>query len=226
MKSLEIAVIGTDTSVGKTRVVELLVRGLRAQGRRVWVHKPVACGGWDGSTCDDGRTLSALIGDGQPTGSICPIQLPEPASPHLAARAAGVTYHLDRLVANLGRCRGEHDLVVEGVGGLLVPLTAADETICDVLVRTPMPALLVARPDLGTINHTLLTVKHARWVGLRLAGLVVNRPRPVADTLATRTAPSELARLTRLPLLADLAHGAASTCAADDLATAVIAACR
>jgi dethiobiotin synthetase len=222
--ALEVGVIGTDTGVGKTRVVEALVRGLRAQGRRAWVHKPVACGGWDGSRCDDGRALEALVGDGQEAGTICPIQLPEPASPHLAARAAGVPFHLDRLTANIGRCRGDHDLIIEGIGGLLVPLTSTDETLCDLLIRLKIPTVLVTRPDLGTINHTLLTVKHARWVGLRVIGLVVNRSRPVADTLATRTAASELVRLTRLPLLGDLVHGELDVRAADGLAAAVLSA--
>jgi dethiobiotin synthetase len=203
---LAVAVIGTDTGVGKTRVVEQLVRGLRAAGRKVWVHKPVACGGWGAGQAEDGRALAALAGDGQSLEGICPFQFPEPASPHLAAAAAGSALALDGLATRIATLRGDHDLVVEGVGGLLVPLTPRRETLCDLLVAAGLPALVVTRPQLGTLNHTALTVAHARRAGVPLLGLVVNASQPVDDSLATRSAVAELAAVTGLGVLAELAY--------------------
>ncbi len=201
-------VIGTDTGVGKTRVVELLVAGLRSIDRRVWVHKPVACGGWDGGTAEDARQLGRLVGDGQPAASICPRQFAEPASPHLAAQQAGVRIMLAELVAAVDHCRPSvadpHDLVVEGIGGLLVPLTSERQTVADLVTAAGLPVVIVTRPHLGTLNHTCLTVETARQRGIRVLGLVLNHHTAVDDSLAVRTAASELVALTGLPLLATL----------------------
>lgn len=206
-----IAIIGSDTGVGKTLVTGLLAHALRATGRRVWLHKPVACGGWRDGTAEDARTLLAWRGDGQPAAGVCPRQFAEPASPHLAAAAAGDAVHLADLLTGLDAvrptARHRHDLLVEGVGGLLVPLTPRRETLCDLLVAARIPALLVTRPHLGTLNHTALTVAHARRRGIVLAGLVVNEHAPVDDSLAVRSADRELAAITGLPILAHLPHG-------------------
>jgi dethiobiotin synthetase len=223
MKS-EVAVIGTGTGVGKTRVTTLLARGLRAFGRRVWVHKPIACGGWDGATADDGRALAALRADDQPADTVCPLQYPEPASPHLAARAAGMRVELSTLRANLERCRGDHDLVVEGAGGLLSPLTDAREGIADLIAG--MAAIIVTRPDLGTLNATALTVAEARRRGLDLLGLVVSHVAPDDASLAVRTAAAELEALCGLPVLTVVPHGGAGDREASGLAAALLAAGR
>jgi dethiobiotin synthetase len=201
-----LAVIGTDTAVGKTRVVTLLVHGLRALGERVWIHKPVACGGFDGSTCEDGRRLLALCGDGQEPASVCPWQFPAEASPHLAAEAAGEALDLDQLARSVARLTGDHQLVVEGIGGLLVPLTRDRATVLDLLLASALPALLVTRPHLGTLNHTALTVAVARARGLRLIGLVLNAHAPVAPGLAGERAAAELTAITGLPLIAELPY--------------------
>lgn len=206
-----LAIIGSDTGVGKTLVTGLLVQALRAVGRRVWLHKPVACGGWHAGTAEDGRALAAWCGDGQPAATVCPRQFPEPASPHLAAAAADDAVHLADLLAALDAVRPtvrrHHDLLVEGVGGLLVPLTPRRETLCDLIAAARLPALVVTRPHLGTLNHTALTVAHARRRGIVLAGLVVNEHLPAGDSLAVRCASRELAAVTGLPVLAHLPYG-------------------
>ena len=205
---LELAVIGTDTGVGKTRVTGMLARGLRQHARRVWIHKPVACGGWSGGTAEDARALALVVGDGQDPSTVCPLQFPEAASPHLAAAAAGAEVTLERLRAHLTRCRGPHDLVMEGVGGLLVPLTTTRATIVDLLVNTGIACVVVTRPDLGTLNHTALTVEALRRRGLQVLGLVLNHHRPHAGppSLAMIHAERELGAITGLPILAVLPH--------------------
>jgi dethiobiotin synthetase len=219
-----VAVVGTDTGVGKTRVGTMLARGLRSLARVVWVHKPIACGDWSCGMADDGRQWAGLVADGQPPATACPFQFPEPASPHLAAGAAGRPVALAELHAGLRAVTGDHDLVVEGAGGLLTPLSAERATIADLLAGSGIALLVVTRPDLGTLNHTALTVACARSRGLPLLGLVVNRPRAVPAGLATAHAVSELMAITGLPALADLAHGEAPAGADAALASAVLAA--
>jgi dethiobiotin synthetase len=205
---LQVAVVGTDTGVGKTRVVSCLVQGLRALGRRVWLHKPVACGGWNGTTAEDARALEPLRDPEQSAQHLCPFQFPEPASPHLAARAQGREVTFAELIMGIDRCRPTaeqaHDLVVEGIGGLLVPLTAARQTVADLLAATRLPLVIVTRPHLGTLNHTALTVAAARQQGLNILGLVLNHHTAIDDSLAVRTAATELVALTGVPLLATL----------------------
>lgn len=225
---LRVAVVGTDTGVGKTRVVAVLATGLRALGRRVWLHKPVACGGWDGRTAEDARALEPLRGDGQPAATLCPRQFPEPASPHLAAAAAGTAVALGDLLAGIDRCRpagAGHDLVVEGVGGLLVPLTAARETVADLVAAAGLSVVVVTRPHLGTLNHTALTVEAAGRRRIPVLGLVLNHHTAVDDSLAVRSAAAELPALTGVPLLAILpfAPHTRDDAAARALAAAVLA---
>lgn len=222
---LQVAVVGTDTGVGKTRVVEVLTKGLRALGRRVWLHKPVACGGWDGRTAEDARALEPLRGHDQPAATLCPRQFPEPASPHLAAEAVGMTVDLTSLLAGIDRCRPTtadvHDLIVEGVGGLLVPLTAARATVADLVVAARLPVVIVTRPHLGTLNHTALTVEAAKQRRIPILGLVLNHHTAVDDSLAVRTATAELPALTGVPLLATLPFAPHTR---DDAAARVLAA--
>jgi dethiobiotin synthetase len=203
---ITLAVLGTDTGVGKTRVTCLATQGLRALGRRVWIHKPIACGGWDGRSSEDGRDLRAICGDGQDPATVCPREFPEPCSPHLAAQAAGASVALADLLAAVPRAPDA--LLVETAGGLLAPLTAERQTNADLVAALGCPAVVVTRPHLGTLNHTCLTVQVARQHGIPLVGLVVNHHQPVPRSLAVRTAATELAVLTGLPVLAEIPHGA------------------
>jgi len=218
---MKIAIIGTDTGVGKTHVTVMLAAGLRALGRQVWLHKPVACGDWDGCSADDGRRLRAMAGDGQDPATICPYEFPEPMSPHLAAALAGVQLTAEMFDAGLAQVQGPHDLLVEGAGGLLSPLTHDRLSFAELLPRWKLPAVLVTRPNLGTLNHTALTVRCARAVGIRLFGLVITTAEPVAASLAISSASAELAALTGLPVLATIPHHPPKTSQAE-LAHAVL----
>jgi dethiobiotin synthetase len=158
------------------------------------------------------------------------LQFPEPAAPHLAAAAVSTQVTLPQLLTNIDACRPgaphQHDLLVEGIGGLYVPLTAARETVVDLLVAAQLPVLIVTRPHLGTINHTALTVVAARARGLRILGLVLNFHEAVADSLAVRSAATELPLVTGVPVLATLSYRPHTTdpTECDRLAAAVLAA--
>ncbi len=156
-------VTGTDTDVGKTVVSAWLVARL---GACYW--KPVQAG-------NHPETDSAIVRrlTGVPPDRILPeaYVLPEPIAPHEAARRAGIAIDMEKLVPP--PC--DRPLVVEGAGGLMVPLTdralsSTSPPSCD------LPIILVTRSTLGTINHTLLSLEAIRRRGLTLAGVVVNGP--------------------------------------------------
>jgi len=156
-------VTGTDTDVGKTVVSAWLVARLEAC---YW--KPVQAG-------NHPETDSAIVRrlTGAPPGRILPeaYVLPEPIAPHEAARRAGVAIDMAKLVPP--PC--DRPLVVEGAGGLMVPLTDTAYVI-DLAAELHLPIILVTRSTLGTINHTLLSLEAIRRRGLTLAGVVVNGP--------------------------------------------------
>ena len=156
-------VTGTDTDVGKTVVSAWLLTHLDAL---YW--KPVQAGAEPETDAVTVRRLAEISED-----RILPeaYVLPEAIAPHEAAGRAGVTIDMAKLEAPAT----DRLLVVEGAGGLLVPLTSTDYVI-DLAAQLHLPVILVARSTLGTINHTLLSIEALRRRGLPLAGVVVNGP--------------------------------------------------
>ena len=220
--NLRLLITGTDTGVGKTRVTCLLAQGLRDLGRSVWLHKPVVSGRNPDGSFDDVVALQQQAAADQPVASVAPCTVPEPASPHLAARLAGVPLDMQRYRQALAAVDGDHDLLVEGVGGVLVPITDALETIIDFAKPAALRPLVVARPHLGTLNHSALTVAALRQAGLEPLGLVVNHHEQISPSVATTTAAEELTRITGLPVLAEIPYQPDATVAIA-LATAVYA---
>jgi dethiobiotin synthetase len=169
-------VTGTGTEVGKTVVAAVIARSLLNAGARVAVFKPAVSGLEDGSEPDH-ALLRRAAASTQDDDEIAPYRYREPVSPHLGAELAGAQIDPARLLAAARRASGRADaLVVEGVGGLLVPLTLG-YLVRDLGRDLALPVVIAAQPGLGTINHTLLTVEAARAVGLGPA-LVVLTPWP------------------------------------------------
>lgn len=225
--ALNCCVIGTDTGVGKSHCMGLLCRGLRAAGRQVWVHKPVACGDWDGSQAEDGRIISALADPDQDPAQVCPLQFPAAASPHLAAAERGQETSIAAMSATIAGLKGAHDLLVEGAGGILAPLSTDGGTIVELCQQQSLSCVLVTRPHLGTLNHTRLTVREAQRQGLQLLGILINYHQPDIEyeSLAIRTAKDELEQLCQLPILAEIPYTTATNAAlAQTLAERLIAA--
>jgi dethiobiotin synthetase len=209
---------GTDTGVGKTFVTAAVTRLLRRQGRPVRVCKPVATGAirvgarW---LSDDTATLAAAAGLDNDPEQVTPFTYPDPVAPPVAARRQGVRLTLPALTTAVAEVRRPGAvLLVEGVGGLLCPLTET-ETVADLVAEVRLPLVVVARRSLGTLNHTLLTLEVARTRGLEVAGVVVNEVTPLAG-LAEETNVAELRQRLRVPLLAVVAHGDAAGLAAVD----------
>jgi dethiobiotin synthetase len=166
-------VTGTDTGVGKTVVACALIRQLRAAGRDVGVMKPVETGVGRGGPLD-AQALREASGVDDGLDEICPIQLALPAAPNVAAAQQGRTLKLEAIRSAFASLRARHEtLVVEGAGGLLVPLLD-DFSMADLAAELGLPVLVAARAALGTINHTLLTLEALERRGLPLAGVVIS----------------------------------------------------
>jgi dethiobiotin synthetase len=196
----------TDTGAGKTYVVAAVARLLRSTGRAVRVSKPVATGA--AGMSEDTLQLAAAAGvsEREELEAITPWRFPEPAAPPVAARAVGVELELATLVQAVRRqAQLEAMLLVEGVGGLLCPLTERD-TVAELVRELNLPLVIVARRALGTLNHTLLTVEAARHRKLTIAGVVISET-TAPESVAEQTNIEELRRRLVVPLLGVLAHG-------------------
>jgi dethiobiotin synthetase len=199
-------ITGTDTGVGKTLVAAALVRLLRQQGRRVGACKPVATGaGLVRGQLVSEDSLRLAEAAGVAVEDVTRWTFAEPAAPPVAARQAGTTLHLKDLIAHTrGAARDVDILIVEGVGGLLCPLTEG-ETVADLATALGIPLVVVARRSLGTLNHTLLTVEVACQRGLAVAGVVISETTPPAS-LAEESNVEELRRRLPVPILAVVPH--------------------
>jgi dethiobiotin synthetase len=195
-------VTATDTGVGKTAVACGIVAGWRALGRDVGAMKPAQSGHVPGEP-SDAELLRAAAGGADPAELVCPYSLRAPLAPAVAAREEGIEISLERILGAARALAARHEaLVVEGAGGLLVPLTPR-ETYADLARALALPVLVVARAGLGTVNHTALTVEALRVRGLAVAGVVLNRASGSADPSEPHNA-AEIERLTGARVLASL----------------------
>ena len=210
-------VTGTDTGSGKTVVAASIVAALRARGERVAAFKPVVTGldEHPGAWPADDELLA--IAAGVQRRDVTTATFGPAASPHLAAELAGQMLDLPTLVGAAHAAASTADLlVVEGVGGLLVPFGEFD--VRDLAAALGLPVVIAARPGLGTINHSLLTIEAARSAGLDVRAVVLtpwpNAPGMIEEsnraTIARRGAVA-VATLTQLaPTVEDLARGGAT----------------
>jgi dethiobiotin synthetase len=186
-------VTGTDTGVGKTILAGALVAAMAAEGEPVRAHKPAVTGLDEpsGSWPRDHELLGAAAG--MSAEQVTPLRYGPAVSPHLAAELAGERVDPAELVS-AARSAGERGLLVlEGAGGLLSPL-AEGYTVCDLAVALGLPLLIAARPGLGTINHSLLTLRAARAAGLDVRAVVLT-PWPGEPTVLERSNRDAIARI-------------------------------
>jgi dethiobiotin synthetase len=181
-------VTGTDTDVGKTVLSAALLAAMAAAGEPVAAHKPAVTGLDEQPAERPGRAGHAaapwppdheLLGAaaGMAAADVAPRRYGPAVSPQLAAELAGEPLDRRELLAAAAEIaasavRDERTLIVEGAGGLLSPL-AAELTVCDLAVALKLPLLIAARPGLGTVNHTLLTLQAARAAGLSVRAVVL-----------------------------------------------------
>lgn len=199
-----IFVTGTDTGVGKTLIAAGLACKLSQQGKKVAVMKPVQTGGVSkegGLVSEDLELLLAGINLDEPVELLNPYCLPEPCSPHLAARLAEVEINPSNIIDAYNKVSTKYEVViVEGAGGLLVPIKH-DYLMADLAKDLSLPLLIVANNQLGVINHTALTIECAKARELDVLGVVFNHAWDLPPSPIQLDNPDIIAKITKVQLL-------------------------
>ena len=196
-------ITGTDTGVGKTLVAGGIAAVLRQQGLKVGVFKPIASGCRnDGGLVSDDTEFLALCADADYSLSvITPVTYKTPAAPVTCVQIEGRDIDYEEIVTAYNYlCENTDVVLVEGIGGALVPLDA-EHTVMDLAVEFNLPTVIVARPNLGTINHSLLTIQAVRNAGLPVAGLVISGYNAFEGTVAEETSPDVICGFSNTNLL-------------------------
>ncbi|TET31781.1 MAG: dethiobiotin synthase [Planctomycetota bacterium] len=197
-----IFVSGTDTGVGKTVIAAGIAAYLRRRGVNVGVMKPVTTG--VGSS-DAGMLIKAAgVSDKKET--VSPYRLRECLAPHLASSLENVNIDLAWLLQLYQELGKRHDfMIVEGAGGILVPLKM-NFFMADLIKMLELPMLVVSRPTLGTINHTLLTIRYAQSTGIPVKGMVFVYDKDYKRGIAEDTNPAELRKFTGVKVIGELPY--------------------
>jgi dethiobiotin synthetase len=195
-------ITGTDTNAGKTFVTALLTRSLRKAGFDTVAMKPISCG-----EPEDSRTLLEAADNELSMEEVTPVSYSAPLAPIEAARLEGRTFDPLEVLSTFKRLHRTHrSLLVEGVGGWIVPL-AKDYSSADLAKAMGLPVLLVVRNRLGTLNHTLLTLESIAAHGLTCGGIVLNNHPDDAGEMAAEGNRRLLPELTNIPILFEINPG-------------------
>ncbi len=193
-------VTGTDTGVGKTVVAAGIARLLYRRGLKIGVLKPVETGCEPGRAADGALLAEAAGLADDAVAATVPITYRQPLAPLVAARQEGRPIDLDRLDAAWQSLAGHDWVIVEGAGGLSVPISH-DLDMAGLAGRWRLPLLVVARPGLGTLNHTFLTVHYGCSRGLAIVGVVISGW-PAADPdPSLHSNPAMIEELCEVPVL-------------------------
>lgn len=195
-----IFVTGTDTDVGKTVISSGLAAALTEKGIDVGVFKPVLSGISREDPASDTSLLKQLSDTSLSFEEITPFAFKEPLAPYVAGRLEEKNVTIEEVMSHWEKIRRKHEFfIVEGAGGISVPL-GERFLVSDLIKAMQLPLLIVARPNLGTVNHVFLTVQYAKSLDLPIAGLVINGISDQPD-LAEETNPELIEELCRVPIL-------------------------
>jgi dethiobiotin synthetase len=209
-------ITGTDTGIGKTVLSALLLAELRRRGINAAPMKPVqtGCGKAPESNggglvvpdLDYSLSMAAMEVDAGLRKNMSPYRFEPACSPHLAAEMAGAEIDIAEMAIALRNLTSAYELVLaEGAGGVMVPLNSR-ETMLDLMQAFRLPALIAARPGLGTINHTLLTIRTLRLEGLAIAGVVFIASQPGEPGFIEEDNASTVERLGQVRVLGTLPY--------------------
>lgn len=198
-------ITGTDTGIGKSVVTAGLAGALRLRGLDVGVMKPVQSGGkWvDGKLVSEDALFSMQAAQIQDSlQEVNPVCLEAPLAPALAAFKAKYTINLDILTKAYKSLQAKHQLMlVEGAGGICVPLLDNSFLVADLIKYWDLPIIIVARGSLGTINHTLLTIEYARNFGLEIVGFLLNGSVDYQESLTNGEIIQEISKIPLLGII-------------------------
>ncbi|MEM1504399.1 dethiobiotin synthase [Domibacillus sp. 8LH] len=193
-------ITGTDTEVGKTVVSCSLAALLRKETGDVGVFKPFLSGINREHPDSDTSWLKKMSETALSHEEITPFAFKEPLAPYTAGKLEGETVELDDMLSHWSRIKQKHtSFIVEGAGGISVQL-GEDFLVSDMIKALDLPVIIVARPNLGTLNHTFLTVHYAKSKGLKIAGIIINgiSENPGLDE---QTNPESMKQLCGVPIL-------------------------
>jgi dethiobiotin synthetase len=197
-------ITGTDTGVGKTVVTAALIMSVKILGRRACVMKPIETGclkKGDVLIPSDGMFLRELAGMDDSMDLVATVRFANPLAPMPAAEIEGKPIDLNKIREAFTELSKNYDaLIVEGIGGLLVPIKR-NYFLLDLARDFGLPLIVVSRPGLGTINHTLLTVNCAIKEGLTVAGIIINYSMPPEGNLAEKTNPEVIRQVGPVPII-------------------------
>ena len=202
-------ITGTDTGVGKTIISAALIKAAHMLGLKACGMKPIETGckqtenrkGNDSLIPSDGTFLREITGTDESIDLITPVRFENPLAPLPASEIEDKPIDLDKIKTAYRKLSGRYDvIIVEGIGGLLVPIKR-EYFVIDLAKYFGFPIIVVSKPGLGTINHTMLTVNYAIKEGLDVAGIIINYTRPPENTLAENTNPEIIKRLSPVPVL-------------------------
>jgi dethiobiotin synthetase len=194
-------ITGTDTGVGKTIVSGVICRTLNKKTDSIGVMKPISCG-----DREDALFLKKISGVNDSLNDINPIFFKMPLAPYVASKAEKKKINFNKIKNAYKKLSKKYNfLIVEGVGGLLVPITK-NIYIADLVKMVDLPLIIVARPGLGTINHTLLTIKCAREKGLKVLGFITNYSTNRKSGLAENTSASVISKIGKIKFLGSIPY--------------------
>jgi len=193
-------ITGTDTNVGKTIATLVLGVLLQEEGINVGIMKPVQCAG------NDARFLRKSLNIQDPIEEINPFYAKEPLSPHLAFARQSQVIQINKIKEIYDQLAMRRDLMlVEGAGGLMVPLKK-DYFVADLIKDLNLDVIIVSRLSLGTINHTLLTIRQVREMGLNVKGILFNTSKRKVKGIPEATNPDVIAKFGNVAILGNIPY--------------------
>ncbi len=209
-------ITGTDTGVGKTVITAALIQAIGLLGLKVCGMKPIETGCLKSESRvesselrikdrvlipSDGMFLKKTAGMDDPIDLVTPIRLENPLAPLPASEIEDIPVDIEKIKRAYTELSKKYEvIVVEGIGGLLVPIKR-DYFVLNLARDFGLPIIVVSRPGLGTINHTLLTVNYAIKEGLTVAGIIINYSQPPEGTPAEETNPEVIKQISPVPII-------------------------
>jgi dethiobiotin synthetase len=224
-------ITGTDTGVGKTVITAALIQAIRILGLKVCGMKPIETGCLKSESRvrssefgvhppeaealrfkdrvlipSDGMFLKKTAGMDDSIDSVTPIRLENPLAPLPASEIEDIPVDIEKIKKTYAELSKKYEVVVvEGIGGLLVPIKR-DYFVLNLARDFGLPIIIVSRPGLGTINHTMLTVNYAIKEGLTVAGIIINYSQPPEDTPSEKTNPKVIKQISPVPIIGVFPH--------------------
>ena len=196
-------ITGTDTEVGKSVITGGLAAAIKRKGKSVSVLKPVQSGG----VVTAGKIISEDVSFAKKVAGLeftleemNPYCFETPVTPDLAAKIAGIEISIERIVESFKNLAQKSEIIlVEGAGGLCVPVTGSEFLISHLIKLFNLPVIIVVRPGLGTINHTALSVAYIKQLGVELKGIIINGL--LEEGICEKTNPQYIEQVTGVKIL-------------------------